>query len=178
MRRISECQLRSHDYGTDYTSGIVQYHRRRYRTRGINPADGCPSRPIKSTPWGGGYLGYIAKPVVDSTGLKGAHDFDLKWTPTLLLEHAGIGGITIFDAVDKELGLKLALGTAPRTVLIVDSIDESPTPNPPDLAKQIPPLPQPQFEVATIKPSKPDEKQMFAMRGDTQRARHDSQDID
>lgn len=102
--------------------------------------------------------GYLTNPVVDSTGLKGAYDFDLKWTGRGLLERAGSEGISIFDAVDKELGLKLTLETAPRPVLIVDSMNETPTPNAPDLAKIMPPLPPVQFEVATIKPSAPDEK--------------------
>jgi uncharacterized protein (TIGR03435 family) len=102
--------------------------------------------------------GYLTNPVVDSTGLKGAYDFDLKWTGRGLLERAGSEGISIFDAVDKELGLKLTLETAPRPVLIVDSVNETPTPNAPDLAKIMPPLPPVQFEVATIKPSAPDEK--------------------
>jgi uncharacterized protein (TIGR03435 family) len=60
--------------------------------------------------WAGGYLSY---PVVDSTGLKGSWDFDIKWTPRGLLQKAGADGISIFDAVDKELGLKLELQTAP-----------------------------------------------------------------
>jgi uncharacterized protein (TIGR03435 family) len=102
--------------------------------------------------------GYLTNPVVDSTGLKGAYDFDLKWTGRGQLARAGSEGISIFDAVDKELGLKLTLETAPRPVLIVDSVNETPTPNAPDLAKIMPPLPPPQFEVATIKPSAPDEK--------------------
>ena len=51
--------------------------------------------------WAGGYLNY---PVVDSTGLKGSYDFEIKWTPRGLLQKAGADGISIFDAVDKELG--------------------------------------------------------------------------
>ena len=102
--------------------------------------------------------GYLTNPVVDSTGLKGAYDFDLKWTGRGQLTRAGSDGISIFDAVEKELGLKLTLQTAPRQVLIVDSVNETPTPNAPDLAKIMPPLPPVQFEVATIKPSAPDEK--------------------
>jgi uncharacterized protein (TIGR03435 family) len=105
--------------------------------------------------------GYLSNPVVDSTGLKGAYDFDLKWTGRGMLERAGSEGISIFDAVDKELGLKLTLETAPRPVLIVDSVNEKPTPNAPDLATIMPPLPPVQFEVATIKPSAPDEKPGF-----------------
>jgi uncharacterized protein (TIGR03435 family) len=102
--------------------------------------------------------GYLTNPVVDSTGLKGAYDFDLKWTGVGNLSRAGSEGISIFDAVDKELGLKLTLETSPRPVLIVDSVNEAPTANAPDLATIMPPLPPVQFEVATIKPSAPDEK--------------------
>ena len=61
--------------------------------------------------WAGGYL---TDPVVDSTGLKGSWDFDIKWTPRQLLQKAGPDGISIFDAVDKELGLKLDRQTQRR----------------------------------------------------------------
>ncbi len=111
-------------------------------------------------------VGDTVKPFIDSTGLKEAYDFDIKWTPAQLLAQAGRDGISIFDAVDKQLGLKFALETAPRPVLIVDSVNETPTPNPPDLAKRMPPLPPPQFDVAVIKPAKPDEMISHAVRGD------------
>jgi len=104
--------------------------------------------------------GYLDKPVVDATGLKEAYDFTITWTPRGLLGVAGAEGISIFDAVDKQLGLKLALETAPRTVLIVDSANRTPTPNSPDIAQRLPALPPAQFEVATIKPSKPDTQPM------------------
>ena len=60
--------------------------------------------------------------------------------------------------MDKQLGLKLDLQTAPRPVLIVDSVNERPTPNPPNLEKVLPTSPPAQFEVATIKPSDPNAK--------------------
>ncbi|MGD0443095.1 MAG: TIGR03435 family protein [Edaphobacter sp.] len=101
--------------------------------------------------------GYLSEPVVDSTGLKGAFDFDIKWTGRGQLQRAGADGISIFDAVDKQLGLKLDLQTAPRPVLVVDSVNQTPTPNSPDLEKSLPTPPPPQFEVATIKPSQPAE---------------------
>lgn len=104
--------------------------------------------------------GYLTKPVVDSTDLKGKYDFTLKWTPRGLLGAAGAEGISVFDAVDKQLGLKLSLETAPRTVLIVDSVDEDPSKNLPDTASRLPALPPAQFEVATIRPSKPDAQPM------------------
>lgn len=97
-------------------------------------------------------------PIVDSTGLKGTYDFDIHWTGFGWLGRAGSEGTTVFTAVDKQLGLKLDLATAPRPVLIVDSVNEKPTPNSADLEKILPPPPPPEFEVATVKPSKPDEQ--------------------
>jgi uncharacterized protein (TIGR03435 family) len=109
--------------------------------------------------------GYLADPVVDSTGLKGSWDFDLKWTPSQLLQRAGADGISIFDAVDKQLGLKLELETAPRPVLLVDSVNQKPTPNMPGLEKILPAAPPPQFDVAVIKPSKPDAQMRGRING-------------
>jgi uncharacterized protein (TIGR03435 family) len=100
--------------------------------------------------------GYLTNPVIDSTGLKGSWDFDLKWTGRGNLAKAGADGVSIFDAVDKQLGLKLELQTAARPVLIVDSANEQPTPNSPEVEKVLPTPPPAQFEVAVIKPSKPD----------------------
>ena len=97
-------------------------------------------------------------PIIDSTGLKGNYDFDVHWTGLGFLGRAGSDGTTVFAAVDKQLGLKLDLETAPRPVLIVDTVNEKPTPNSADLERILPTPPPPEFEVATIKPSKPDEQ--------------------
>ncbi len=101
---------------------------------------------------------YVTSGAVDSTGLKGTWDIDIKWTAKALLSKAGPDGITFFDALNKQLGLQLTPGTAPLPVLIVDSVNETPTPNVPDLAKLMPPPPVPEFEVSIIKPSKPGTK--------------------
>jgi uncharacterized protein (TIGR03435 family) len=109
--------------------------------------------------------GYLNLPVVNSTGLAGSWDFDLRWTPRGALDRAGADGVSIFDAVDHELGLSLTRQTAPRPVLIVDSVDESPTPNAADIEKQLPPLPPAQFEVAVVKPAKADAQLTGRIRG-------------
>ena len=70
---------------------------------------------------------YISVPVVDSTGLEGFWDFDLKWTFRGQLSQAGADGITISDAVDKQLGLKLEPQRAPAPVIVVDSVNRTPT---------------------------------------------------
>jgi uncharacterized protein (TIGR03435 family) len=98
---------------------------------------------------------YITTPVADMTGLIGSWDFDLKWTPRALLAQAGADGISIFDAVDKQLGLKLDLQNVATPAIIVDSVNEKPVDNPPGVAAALPPAPPPEFEVADIKPTAP-----------------------
>jgi len=105
--------------------------------------------------------GYLTQPVVDSTELKGTWDFDIKWTGRGQLGQAGADGISIFDAVDKQLGLKLEAQKIPSPVLIVDSVNQKPTDNPPGVAQSLPPTPPAEFEVAVIKPSMPDSQPMF-----------------
>jgi uncharacterized protein (TIGR03435 family) len=96
--------------------------------------------------------GYLRVPVVDSTGLKGTYDFDLKWTSRNQLANAGADGISVFDAVEKQLGLKLDLQKSPLPVVVVESVDEKPTENDPDVAMILPGATLPtEFEVADVK---------------------------
>src|SRR5262249_7291902 len=95
---------------------------------------------------------------VNKTGLEGKWDFTIKWTPPGMLARAGADGITIFDAVDKQLGLKLERGKVAQPVIFVDSVNPAPTPNAADIAKYMPPAPAPEFEAAVIKPTNPDFK--------------------
>lgn len=100
--------------------------------------------------------GYLTKPVVDSTGLRGAWDFDVEWMPLAALPYAAHDAVSVFDAMDKQLGLQLELQTSPLPVLVVDSLNEKPTENSPEVAKAFPLAPPREFEVAVIKPSLPD----------------------
>jgi uncharacterized protein (TIGR03435 family) len=59
--------------------------------------------------------------------------------------------MSVEDAFDKQLGLTLKLGTAPQPVLTVESARQ-PTANPAGVAKALPPLPDPEFEVASLRP--------------------------
>lgn len=101
---------------------------------------------------------YLTSPVVDSTGLKGNWDFDLRWTGKGALTAAGSEGLTVFDAVEKQLGLKLEFQKIPMPVIVVDSANQKPTDNLPGATKALPPTPT-EFEVADIKPSGPDSRQ-------------------
>lgn len=98
-------------------------------------------------------------PVVDSTGLQGAWDFDFKFTSRRqrALDESASGIILLADAVDKQLGLKLEVQKIPLAVLVVDSVNQNASPNPPDTAAKLPPPPPAEFEVAEIRPSTPDE---------------------
>ncbi len=94
-------------------------------------------------------------PVVDQTGLKGAWDFDVKISPLRI----GGGGadvetITIFDAVDKQLGLKLQMQKVPQPVVVVDSVNNKPTDNPPGITASLPTAAA-EFDVADVKPTDP-----------------------
>jgi uncharacterized protein (TIGR03435 family) len=101
---------------------------------------------------------YLDQPVVDETNLAGAWDFTIKWTGHNQLEKQGADGISIFAAVEKQLGLKLELTTAPRPVFQVASVDKTPTSNVANIDEALPEPPAAPFEVSVIKPSAPDEK--------------------
>ncbi len=94
-------------------------------------------------------------PVLDATGLKGAWDFDLKWTLDYVhLDNTPARRVTIFDALNEELGLTMTEGPVPAPVLVVDSVSRTPTANVPDLARVMPPIPPvTRFDVASVKPS-------------------------
>jgi uncharacterized protein (TIGR03435 family) len=89
--------------------------------------------------------GYVRVPVEDRTGLDGSYDFTLTFTPIGLLNGPGrgrggdagapaggvdvsdpSGGLSLFDAVNKQLGLKLEMRKRPMKVLVIDSIQEKP----------------------------------------------------
>jgi uncharacterized protein (TIGR03435 family) len=91
--------------------------------------------------------------VVDQTELKGAWDFTFKFTPKVPAGLQTTGeNIPLFDALEKQLGLRLEPATVPMPVIVVDSVNRKPTDNSPDVAKSFPPLPT-EFDVAEIKPA-------------------------
>jgi uncharacterized protein (TIGR03435 family) len=96
--------------------------------------------------------------VMDQTGLKGAWDFSFRYTPKPVFgtrPAAGGENITILDAIDKELGLKLETAKIPTPVLVVDNVNRKPSDNPPDVKTILPPPPPAEFEAATLRLSDP-----------------------
>jgi uncharacterized protein (TIGR03435 family) len=84
---------------------------------------------------------YLDHAVFDATGLDGGWDFLMGWTPKAQLEQArqskpdqqpgqvaatDPGGITAFEAVERELGLKLVRQKRSIPVIVVDHVDEKP----------------------------------------------------
>jgi uncharacterized protein (TIGR03435 family) len=98
-------------------------------------------------------------PVLDQTGLKGAWNFDVKWSLQMfgpMMANTG-DRITAFEAVDKQLGLKLEERQNPTPVIVVDSVNRKPSGNPPEVAEILPAVPAPtEFEVASVKPTDAD----------------------
>jgi uncharacterized protein (TIGR03435 family) len=101
-----------------------------------------------------------ANPVIDETGLKGAWNFDLRYSISLSGGPPGDQSerIPFNAALEKQLGLKLEERPIPTPVLVVDSAERAPAPNPPGTAEALPAAPAiaTEFEVASIKPTPPD----------------------
>ncbi len=107
--------------------------------------------------------GYLDHAVIDSTKLEGPWDFDLEWTGRGQLAAKGSDGISIFDAVSKQLGLKLALENVPLPSLAIVSVNRKPTDNAPSVAAQLAEAPA-RFEAASVKPVEPDKPGMTGLR--------------
>jgi uncharacterized protein (TIGR03435 family) len=91
----------------------------------------------------------VDHPVVDATGLDGTWDFTLSWTPAILGQlgerraraespgPAGVdstasdptSGLSMAQALEKQLGLKLELQKRPMPVLVIDHVEQKPTEN-------------------------------------------------
>jgi uncharacterized protein (TIGR03435 family) len=103
--------------------------------------------------------GYLDHDVIDSTKLEGSWDFDLEWTGRGALAAKGADGISIFDAVEKQLGLKLELKNVPVLSLAIEKVNRRPTDNPAVIPSSLA-LAAARFEAATIKPANPAERPM------------------
>lgn len=123
----------------------------------INTSSGLPSRTLNcqnmtmaqfvdQIPFFAG--SYTSYPVLDKTGLEGAWDFTLSFSPINANQLFGLrgapatapgggtaasdpigGGLSFFDAVEKQLGLKLEVQKRTYPVFVIDHIEEKPTEN-------------------------------------------------
>jgi len=66
----------------------------------------------------------VQRPVVDRTGLPGNFDIDLEWSPTLDTgDVLDPDRVSIFTAVQEQLGLRLQADKALQDVLVIDSLE-------------------------------------------------------
>ena len=74
---------------------------------------------------------YLNHPVVDLSGLDGAWDFSLNFSPVRAMNVGNTsdpnGAISLFEALDKQLGLKLEQQKHPMPVIVIDHLEETPT---------------------------------------------------
>jgi uncharacterized protein (TIGR03435 family) len=90
--------------------------------------------------------GYVFTPVLDSTGLKDAYDFTLNFSSAGQLRGAKppssatpasdpsaavdpTGGLSLPDAIAKQLGVKLVKEKRHSPILVIDHIEQKPTDN-------------------------------------------------
>ena len=89
----------------------------------------------------GGAAGYLSDhPMVDLSGLKGSYDFEITWSPParFVSGRAGLpagggpvtaavptGGVTLYEAIEKQLGLKLSVEKHAMPV-VIDHADRTP----------------------------------------------------
>jgi uncharacterized protein (TIGR03435 family) len=79
---------------------------------------------------------FVGRIVMDRTGLAGAYDFTLTWTPEQMPNRPpgapdvviDPNGPSLFTAVQEQLGLKLEAQRGPVSMLIIDRL-EKPTEN-------------------------------------------------
>lgn len=73
---------------------------------------------------------YADRPIVDKTGLTGNYDYRIEATPWFRLHNGSedLNDITVFTAVQEQLGLKLEAQKAPIEIVVVDHM-ENPTEN-------------------------------------------------
>lgn len=101
--------------------------------------------------------GYLDHDVIDSTGLDGVYDFDLEWTDRPLLPVHGADGISLFTAVEKQMGLKLEVQNVSVPSLVIEKVNRRPGPNPAGIETSLATAAA-RFEAASIKladPAKP-----------------------
>jgi uncharacterized protein (TIGR03435 family) len=88
--------------------------------------------------------GYLHTQVIDATGLEGGYDFTFSFSPAGLFqvnqgqgESSGpvpeaslpSGALSLFDALTKQLGLKLEMQKRPTPVLVIEHVEQKPVDN-------------------------------------------------
>ena len=68
---------------------------------------------------------FLDRPVLDQTGLTGLYDVNIEATPEFRFNKSSEpGDVSVFTAVQEQLGLKLQPGRAQIEVLVIDHIEK------------------------------------------------------
>jgi len=67
--------------------------------------------------------GYLDRPLVDQTGIQGAWELDLEWTPLARVEAEG--GLTLPAALQAQAGLQIETKKLAMPILVVDAIERT-----------------------------------------------------
>lgn len=127
----------------DSPAGVIEGGCRNTRTAGVlrrECKNTSPNALASMLPaWASGY---IKIPVIDKTGLKSGYDFTLAWTGRGVLnggnangekvsddDGSGGNGLTVFEALEKQLGLKLESRKEAVKVTVIDRVARVPTDN-------------------------------------------------
>jgi len=71
----------------------------------------------------------VPRPVIDRTGFSGTVDFTVEWAREPQKDGATpADAVSIFTALQEQLGLRLEAGRGPMQVLVVDNL-QRPTPD-------------------------------------------------
>ena len=65
-------------------------------------------------------------PVVNHTGLEGISNFKLQWTPDSprTMDPGAMEGVSIFTAIQEQLGLRLRCEKAPVEIIVIDHVEK------------------------------------------------------
>jgi uncharacterized protein (TIGR03435 family) len=104
-------------------------------------------------------MGDFDHSLVDKTGLTAKYDFNLHWTPLWQLGRPDASGkttgLSVLDAIEKQLGLKLELRKEPVPVVVIDHVNRIPTPNAPGVTAALQAPAHTEFEAAEVRAHKP-----------------------
>jgi uncharacterized protein (TIGR03435 family) len=94
--------------------------------RGMSSQGGAVTATHVTMPWFAYQLSReLKRPVFDKTGVAGAYDFTLHYSPG----QDASGGPSLFTAIQETIGVKLESAKEPVEVLVIDHIEKSPTEN-------------------------------------------------
>jgi uncharacterized protein (TIGR03435 family) len=75
-----------------------------------------------------GGMEYVDRPVLDRTGLRGTFDFTVEWNHQLqnvsVSPQPDLAGLSLFEALREQLGLKLERQRGPVDVIVIDHVEQ------------------------------------------------------